>query len=237
MPTDPAVCPNCGATFASAYCGACGQRRIRGRITIPGLVAAGMRTVLDLENGLVRTARDLTMRPGRTVQEYLAGRRASYMNPIGYLFFCVGATTVLYILIGFGDHRFTVFAIPDIPGLDAISPNLILMVNVPIMAVWSWAGFRKSGRTFAENLVLNVYIYGHLNAFLLLMSPFYLLLPTNAVDVAVAIVNLGYTIWIYRTFFEKRGFGGMTRVVLIAMFATSGAAVFSGFLDGAQGGR
>ena len=95
----PSVCANCGAALTGIYCSACGQHV---RQHVPSLVeflgeAAEVFTHAD--SRLWRTFEPLLFRPGFLTQQFLQGRRASYLPPfrlyivISLLFFLVVSLT------------------------------------------------------------------------------------------------------------------------------------------------
>ena len=77
-------CPNCGRRFASAYCPRCGQEANPSR-SVLGVLSTFFREFVDLNGGLWPTVRDLTLRPGRALSDYLRGATKSLMHPGRYL--------------------------------------------------------------------------------------------------------------------------------------------------------
>ena len=93
------VCANCGVAATGTYCSACGQRM---RPHVPSFVeflgeAAEVFTHAD--SRLWRTFAPLLFRPGFLTQQFLQGRRASYLPPfrlyivVSLLFFLVVSLT------------------------------------------------------------------------------------------------------------------------------------------------
>jgi len=101
-PAVPETCANCGRAFAGEYCPACGQRAGAG-LSIVSILGGFARELLNTERGLWRTFRDLTLRPGTTVQRYLQGERRPFTSPGRYLLVgAIVATVVSAILQGIG---------------------------------------------------------------------------------------------------------------------------------------
>ncbi|MBC8075045.1 MAG: DUF3667 domain-containing protein [Chloroflexales bacterium] len=76
-------CANCGAVQASAYCAECGQKRVTtDDRRVRRLLQNAFEEITDLDSGVVATLRALLFKPGRLTADYLAGRRARYMNPV-----------------------------------------------------------------------------------------------------------------------------------------------------------
>lgn len=86
----PSHCANCGAAVAGHYCAACGQET---RLHMPSAAEFAHEFIghyVALEGKLWKTLVLLLCRPGRLTAEYLAGRRARYVQPLRlYLTFSV----------------------------------------------------------------------------------------------------------------------------------------------------
>ena len=83
-----AECLNCAAPYTGEYCSGCGQRHIDPRPTVRELLHEAAEELLGWDGKLVRTFRLLIAKPGALTQEYLAGRRASYITPIRIYLAC-----------------------------------------------------------------------------------------------------------------------------------------------------
>src|ERR1700689_5756381 len=82
-------CSSCGAGLMGEYSAGCGQRRLAGRRTLPQLASEVGRRVLRFDKAFALTMWRMLREPGRLVPDYLAGRRAGYLDPIQYLLSCV----------------------------------------------------------------------------------------------------------------------------------------------------
>lgn len=99
-PTEPALarCPGCGAQLLGEFCHACGQR-LEGRVTVAAFTADVARRVFRFDKAFAVTFWQMLRAPGRLVQDYLAGRRQGYLDPIQYFIssvfvqVCVAALT------------------------------------------------------------------------------------------------------------------------------------------------
>lgn len=83
-PVETETCANCGRAFTGDYCPSCGQRA-SDELSVVSILGGFARELLDTERGLWRTFRDLTLRPGTTVQRYLQGERRPFTSPGRYL--------------------------------------------------------------------------------------------------------------------------------------------------------
>lgn len=94
-------CANCGARLDGAYCSACGQR-VEPRIQpLAYFVGEAFDTITNIDSRMWRTLLPLLGRPGWLTQEYLQGRRASYVPPfklyfvIALFFFLLAASLAI----------------------------------------------------------------------------------------------------------------------------------------------
>lgn len=79
-------CANCGARLRGLYCAACGQR-VEPRIQpLSYFLREAFDTVTNVDSRMWRTLVPLLLRPGWLTQEFLGGRRASYVPPVKLYF-------------------------------------------------------------------------------------------------------------------------------------------------------
>lgn len=99
IPQVPA-CPNCTAELAGDYCHQCGQKKIHpNEFSVRRFVGRLLTEFIDLEsNKVFKTARAMILKPGLLAQEYLNGRRSTFIGPVKlYLTF-----SALYFLFAWG---------------------------------------------------------------------------------------------------------------------------------------
>jgi len=99
-------CLNCGSEFSDNFCGHCGQEEIVPRIRFKHLVAQFFKFILLIESHILITIKNLVIRPGHFVRDYLAGKRAPFCSPIQFFLLFM---TVYLILFGFFGDRFISF--------------------------------------------------------------------------------------------------------------------------------
>lgn len=94
-----AACPNCGAADAATFCPQCGQSA-RGYLRpTRELADEFVSEQLALDSRLWRTLRALFLSPGLLTQEFVRGKRASYVSPVRlYLLVSVAFFTVLSLV-------------------------------------------------------------------------------------------------------------------------------------------
>jgi uncharacterized protein DUF3667 len=82
VPQAPAAtCANCGALVAGNFCSHCGQRLQHQVHSLPEFLGEAAEVITHADSRVWRTFMPLLFRPGFLTQQYLAGRRASYLPP------------------------------------------------------------------------------------------------------------------------------------------------------------
>lgn len=99
MSDEQHVCATCETEFVGNYCPRCGQSaKIQPKMSLWKTILLFL-DIWGLGNrGMFRTLRDLVLRPGYVICDYLNGRRWAYFPPFKMLFLL----TTLSVLIGHG---------------------------------------------------------------------------------------------------------------------------------------
>ena len=93
-------CKNCSFPLddSNEYCGFCGAKVIRNRLTIRNLLAHFSEQFLNYDNKFLQTFIHLFIKPEIVIQSYIDGTRKKYVNVISY--FAIAITVSgLYIFI------------------------------------------------------------------------------------------------------------------------------------------
>src|ERR1700688_3433490 len=79
-------CTNCGARVSGRYCSNCGQQVKYELHSFWELLSEATEVVTHADSRLWRTLRALLFQPGFLSQQFLAGRRVSYLSPFRLYF-------------------------------------------------------------------------------------------------------------------------------------------------------
>jgi hypothetical protein len=90
-------CLNCQTTVIGRYCHVCGQENLEPKESVWHLVTHFFNDITHFDGKFFATVRLLLWKPGFLSREYVAGRRASYLNPIRMYVF----TSAFFFLILF----------------------------------------------------------------------------------------------------------------------------------------
>lgn len=237
LPVTAERCLNCGAERVGEYCHRCGQHFRAGRLRLRSVAREFASESLTLERGLLRTLRDLTVRPGEVVRGYVAGRRRRYVNPVAYFFF---AAAVGVLSLALYEDRLEAWldgriaAGPAHPLLDPAQTEAFvrttvtvsshvsltyLAMLVPFAVVVRWL-FRRSGINLAESLVLAFYTFGHA----LLLTSFVTPAIFLAAPASGAIPYGGIVVWLAYILFGATAFFGPRAGTVLKLLVAWGMA-------------
>jgi hypothetical protein len=162
------ICLNCGEPLAKVYCPSCGQKASVRRIAVPDLVREIPHAIFHLDNGFLFNLRQLFRQPGRSIREYLEGRRKPYFHPLTYL---ILALVFNYLAVKITDlhyydeaelHRMSAAEAALIMEYDATQwwflehTYLYVLLAISIASVALFLFFRLVGQRFnlAETVVI-----------------------------------------------------------------------------------
>ncbi|HLS31720.1 MAG TPA: DUF3667 domain-containing protein [Flavobacteriaceae bacterium] len=80
-------CLNCGAYVEERFCPHCGQENVINRPSFYFLFTTFLKDLVNYDSNFWKTITTLFLKPGSIVNQYLAGKRKSFVNPIKLYFF------------------------------------------------------------------------------------------------------------------------------------------------------
>jgi Protein of unknown function (DUF3667) len=92
------TCKNCNTPFQGTYCNQCGQHAIQ-RFNFSYLWSLLSQDLFEVDRGLWHTMKDLTVRPGYMIHDFLNGKTRQYFSPLKYLIISIG---VFYLMMTIG---------------------------------------------------------------------------------------------------------------------------------------
>lgn len=97
-------CLNCGAAVYGKYCHICGQENIETKETFWSLITHFIYDITHFDGKFFSTLKYLLFKPGFLSNEYIIGRRNSYLNPIKmYVFTSAFFFFIFFTFFGKGD--------------------------------------------------------------------------------------------------------------------------------------
>ncbi len=205
-------CLNCGKALTGNYCDNCGQSASTHRFSLKHILSHDMvHGLFHVDKGILFTIKELFTRPGHMVREYVGGKRIKQFNYITLLLVIIAA----YLFVAHSLH----YNIADVMGRPEIKKEadkvqafvernmkLQSLFTIPFNALFVYLVFRRSGKNYAETLVLETY----LNCARLMIQLVFVIIASLAphgtvgtvVSVCMALVTLPYTFWFYKQFYS-----------------------------------
>ncbi len=239
-------CKNCGKVVTEAFCPYCGQSTTVDKINVPNFLKEVSGSLFQINRGLLFTIRELFVRPGLGIRNYLEGKRKPYFKPIAYAF----TLSTIYFLITrlFGSETFiNAFATgwsngatnEEIEGkgiqmLDWFIGNYgyTVLLLLPVFSLASHLAFRKFRLNYLEHMVLNAYITGHQAIFSSIFAVLMGLVGDNDIlEIVGLTVSIGYATWVFWQFFsEASRLGILVRTLLTYVLYLLLATIFTGLI-------
>ncbi len=211
-PTPETACLNCQQRFRGSYCPGCGQAASTRRLRLGELFRDGFSHLFNLDGKILHTVKSLTVNPGRTCLDFVAGRRASYVPPLRYFLVIVAASILINLLTGFDPAAITATesltqkqaAVTALVGAFAVRHlDLAMLLAVPVFVLVVKLLFGGSRFNYAEVGVLVLYVLGHSFLLGLLLTPFRWLAPAVAIAGRV-LLQASLLAWAASVFFEAK---------------------------------
>lgn len=104
--SDSGLCANCGRAIDGAdqkFCPACGQPTPAHRIDWHFLGHEIEHSVLHMDRGILYTLKNLMLRPGHLIRDYIDGRRAHHVKPLMLIMITAAAVVLLTQWLTGGD--------------------------------------------------------------------------------------------------------------------------------------
>jgi len=128
-------CLNCNTEVQGRYCQNCGQENIEPKETVWHLVSHFFKDITHFDGKFFSTIKYLYTKPGFLSKEYMAGRRASYVNPVRLYVF----TSAFFFLL-----FFSFFKIDKKAGISDITVNGKSFKQIEAMDSLAFDAFTKS---------------------------------------------------------------------------------------------
>ena len=210
------VCKNCGQRFDGTFCNYCGQKSSVRRIDSTYIIDEVNNNLFQINRGLFYTIKELTVRPGNSINEFLDGKRKQHVKPLSYVLL----TSALYVLTthflglntfsqdftegftsGVTDEGNEVASgILDILNWLANNHTYTVLLTLPLFSTASYLAFKRSHYNFFEHLILNIYITGQQMIIYLLAS--FAVIEDSMMEVIPLVLGIAYNFWAFYQFFN-----------------------------------
>ncbi|UNK56500.1 DUF3667 domain-containing protein [Pseudoxanthomonas daejeonensis] len=136
-------CANCGRAIdgpAQKFCPACGQATPAHRIDWHFMLHEFEHSVLHMDRGILYSLKELMLRPGRLMRDYLEGRRARQAKP--FLLLMVMAAVIVFLGKLLFDGHLVESSLPAFysggmsPGAEAEAVQVALANGLATVSAW-----------------------------------------------------------------------------------------------------
>lgn len=173
------ICKNCSTEFEGKYCPDCGQKAKTRRITTAHVLDDLRQAVVHFDRGFLFTIKELALRPGHAVRDFIEGKRTNLMKPVKFAAWASAISFLVFHLMGLDDLMIETMRAqdPNFAKTEKLSrvffehTTLMLFAMIPLIAMISWRLFRKSGYNYAEHFVAIAFFMGQCSVFTILLSP------------------------------------------------------------------
>lgn len=163
------VCLNCGTENDSKFCKDCGQSMNTHRLTVGHILHEISHYFTHADKGLIYIIKEMFIRPGTVVEEYIAGKRKKYFNPYTFLILCSTISAYIYWKIKYYSN-ISVQQSPSKTGAEVSKlmtqtsmlmeqyGKVITLFMLPILAAISLLFYARKQYNYAEHLTIQAFI-------------------------------------------------------------------------------
>lgn len=200
-------CKNCNTEIPQNYCPQCGHpaklHRIDGHYILHEI-----EHILHFERGILFTVRELLLRPGKSVKEFISDNRGRLVKPIIFVIIISFIYTIAIHYFHIKDNYITF----EEPGL--VFTNKMFnwyqshngygnIMMAAFIAFWIKVIFKKYGYNFFEILILLCFIIG-ITMLIYALAAFLVGITKLPLMVLSAIISLVYLSWAIGQFFDPK---------------------------------
>ena len=208
------TCLNCGTEISDQFCPHCGQKKDVKRLTWQSLVHEVAHFFSHIEEEFIKTSVQLVYRPGRTIREYLEGKRKIYYKPVALYLVWVTIFLITRNLVSRWMHYENIsvgnilFFNHETGNFFVQHRNIFELLLLPIMALFVWLIITKPKMNYIETLVLGFYIFsviGMFNTLQIIINGLLLRINfmTSMFETQILIVNLSWGFFCLMDFYKK----------------------------------
>lgn len=163
-------CANCNNPFESAYCPACGQKRVHAGIQLKEVITDFASGLFNVDAPILRTLREFIVAPGQMTRAWLAGKRISYTPPVRYFLFGIAYYFIMRWLLNWDPVDSAVEATNGIPTAETSmmrvnhwmsrNVNLLIPIWLIMLATFDRALFPRTTLRWVERLIHYLFAAG-----------------------------------------------------------------------------
>ncbi len=213
------TCKNCGHSFEGNFCNNCGQKFNVRRINFNYLIDEISNSFFQVNRGIFFTIKDLAIRPGNSIRDFLNGKRKQHFKPLAFILM----VSAIYVLTTYftgkktylGDAMSGMSSAFSDNGDELAITNIILnwlsnnfaystLLLLPIFSFASYLSFIKVKYNYFEHLILNFYIAGQQIIIYLTFDILFFTFKIEGylIQIVPFIIAMLYLFWAFIQFFK-----------------------------------
>ena len=154
-------CLNCNEETIGKFCSNCSQSTSIHRFSLAHVFKHDfIHGIFHFDKGFFYTLKELFIRPGDSIREYIEGKRIKHFNYFAMLLLLL---TISYFLKKWSHLDITklVDDKKQITGFLKVTKDyskFVIFLHIPIVALASFFLFKKSKQNYTENLIINLFL-------------------------------------------------------------------------------
>ncbi len=220
-------CRNCNNEISENFCPNCGQPAKLKRID-KHYISHEILHLLHFEKGFLYTVKELLLRPGNTIREFINENRQKNMKPVAFLIF----TSLIFTLTAYYFHVDKTYNEQAKLQIESSSINGMMQwvqthygyANIMqgiFIAFILKLFFRKYKYNFFEIIILLCFVMGQGMLLLTIENLFFGLLSAQAYQIILVIISFGYTAWAIGQFFDPKKLSSYLKAFLAYLLGYS----------------
>jgi hypothetical protein len=152
-------CKNCSQPVQDKYCSSCGQKFGLKRFKLTNLHEEFLHGFFHIHHGFFFTARELFIRPGVSIRNYIDGKRVDYFNPFTYMVLISILGGIVFAYSGSIEHaRENYMASIETIAFTRDHPSYRMLTVIPVYAILCFLIFRSSKYNLAEHFIISTFL-------------------------------------------------------------------------------
>lgn len=162
-------CANCNTENDSKFCKECGQSMNTHRLTVSHIIEEIVHYFTHADKGLFFIIKEMFIRPGTVIEEYIEGKRKKYFNPFTFLLLCSTVSAYLYWKLNYYSNISIQQSANNTPKevnqlllqtsqLMEKYGKLITILMLPLLAGIGKSLYFKRNKNYAEHLTIQAFV-------------------------------------------------------------------------------
>jgi len=196
-------CLNCNAKVESNYCPECGQSIKTRKVDNKTIFVDVPFSIINIDTGFGYTLMQVLKRPVQTAKDYIDGKKMNHFRPVSFLLVLTSLSYLINKLIPREEVKMVHLDSQKgekITKFLTETPQLIVLMSLPVLALSMYTAFRKRKESFAAHF----YYITYMQSFIAIITFIPNLIFGNNMYYAAAtlllgvIANIVYYVFVYK---------------------------------------